>query len=318
MYKILLVGAGQIGSRYLEGLAKLNINFELIVIEPNLDSLNTAKSRWTSACVEGRDYNIKWLNKIQSQKYEMDLAIISTSSVDRYNIVKNVSETFLPKYWIMEKLLAQSKKEIDLIIKATDKSHGAWVNISRRLNTWHKRIASEFNFKGPIKVIKTGGLWGMACNSIHLIDLVCWWTGEKILSIDTDKLDKNWIKSKREGYFEITGEMTAKFSNGSSLILRSNKNFDNEFIKVYLRDNKEILINENEGFLISPNGKKSNGSLQLQSEITAPLIKKLILESNCELPTLNISAQQHSVFINSMLKHWNVSQKLEDSKVPIT
>ena len=318
MYKILLVGAGQIGSRYLEGLAKLNINFELIVIEPNLDSLNTAKSRWTSACVEGRDYNIKWLNKIQSQKYEMDLAIISTSSVDRYNIVKNVSETFLPKYWIMEKLLAQSKKEIDLIIKATDKSHGAWVNISRRLNTWHKRIASEFNFKGPIKVIKTGGLWGMACNSIHLIDLVCWWTGEKILSIDTDKLDKNWIKSKREGYFEITGEMTAKFSNGSSLILRSNKNFDNEFIKVYLRDNKEILINENEGFLISPNGKKSNGSLQLQSELTAPLIKKLILESNCELPTLNISAQQHSVFINSMLKHWNVSQKLEDSKVPIT
>ena len=318
MYKILLVGAGQIGSRYLEGLAKLNINFELIVIEPNLDSLNTAKSRWTSACIEGRNYNIKWSNKVQPQKYEMDLAIISTSSVERCNIVKNVSETFSPKFWIMEKLLAQSKKEIDLIIKATDKSHGAWVNIPRRLDTWHKRIASEFNFKGPIKVIKTGGLWGMACNSIHLIDLVCWWTGEKILSIDTDKLDKNWIKSKREGYFEITGEMIAKFSNGSSLILRSNKNFDYEFIKVYLRDNKEIVINENEGFLISPNGKKSNGSLQLQSELTAPLIKKLILENNCELPTLNISAQQHSVFINSMLKHWNVSQKLADSKVPIT
>ncbi|WP_435088565.1 hypothetical protein [Candidatus Pelagibacter bacterium nBUS_29] len=318
MYKILLVGAGQIGSRYLEGLAKLNINFELIVIEPNLDSLNTAKSRWTSACIEGRNYNIKWSNRVQPQKYEMDLAIISTSSVERCNIVKNVSETFSPKFWIMEKLLAQSKKEIDLIIKATDKSHGAWVNIPRRLDTWHKRIASEFNFKGPIKVIKTGGLWGMACNSIHLIDLVCWWTGEKILSIDTDKLDKNWIKSKREGYFEITGEMIAKFSNGSSLILRSNENFDYEFIKVYLRDNKEIVINENEGFLISPNGKKSNGSLQLQSELTAPLIKKLILENNCELPTLNISAQQHSVFINSMLKHWNVSQKLADSKVPIT
>ncbi len=318
MYKILLVGAGQIGSRYLEGLAQLNINFELIVIEPNLVSLNTAKSRWMSACVKGRDYNIKWLNRMQSQKYKIDLAIISTSSVDRYNIVKNVSEKFSPKFWIMEKLLAQSKKEIELIIKTTNKSRGAWVNITRRLDTWHKKIASEFDFKGPIKVIKTGGLWGMACNSIHLIDLVCWWTGEKILSIDTDKLDKNWIKSKREGYFEVTGEMKAKFSNGSSLILRSNKNFDDEFIKVFLRNNKEILINENEGFLISPNGNKSNGSLQLQSEVTAPLVKKLILESKCELPTVNISAQQHTVFLNSMLKHWNVSQKLADSKVPIT
>ena len=158
----------------------------------------------------------------------------------------------------------------------------------------------------------------MACNSIHLIDLVCWWTGEKILSIDTDKLDKNWIKSKREGYFEITGEMSAKFSNGSSLILRSNKNLDKEFIKVYLKDNKEILIDEDQGFLISPNGHKSNGRLQLQSEVTAPLIKKLILESDCELPTLNISAQQHTVFISSMLKHWNASQKFPDSKVPIT
>ena len=48
MFKILLVGAGQIGSRYLEGLAKLNINFEVIVIEPNLDSLNI-KPRWTLA-----------------------------------------------------------------------------------------------------------------------------------------------------------------------------------------------------------------------------------------------------------------------------
>ena len=58
------------------------------------------------------------------------------------------------------------------------------------------------------------------------------------------KLDKNWIKSKREGYFEVTGEMKAKFSNGSSLILRSNKNFDESFshLKETLQDPIDLEI----------------------------------------------------------------------------
>ena len=36
-----------------------------------------------------------------------------------------------------------------------------------------------------IKVYVGDKLWGLACNSIHFLDLLDWWTGEKIVSINT-------------------------------------------------------------------------------------------------------------------------------------
>ena len=158
----------------------------------------------------------------------------------------------------------------------------------------------------------------MACNSIHFIDLVSWWTGEDLISIDVSKLEKNWFRSKRDGYFEITGEIKANFSNGSELILKSLNHLNDEYIKVYLPNKNEILINEHEGLATSSDGQKLTGKIELQSNVTTPLIKKLILKNKCSLPTLKFSSKQHKIFIESMLYHWNNCQKLNDTKVPIT
>lgn len=318
MYKIILVGAGQIGSRYLQGLAKLKENIEITVIDPNKNSLKTAKSRWKEVAInQNKVHKIEWITDFQNHK-NVDLAIIATSSKNRDLIVKKVSDVFNPKYWIIEKVLAQSKEQIDSILKVTNKSMGAWVNTSKRIDEWHKKIFFHFNIKGPLKVEKIGGLWGMACNSIHFIDLVSWWTKEDLISIDVSKLEKNWFRSKRDGYFETTGEIKANFSNGSELVLKSFSHLNDEHIKVYLPNKNEILINEHDGLAISSNGQKLTGRIELQSNVTTPLIKKLILENECSLPTLKFSSKQHKIFIEGMLFHWNDCQKLNDTKVPIT
>lgn len=318
MYKILLVGAGEIGSRYLQGLTKLKNDFEIIVIEPNSERLKTAKSRWTSACVEGKNYDIKWFNKIQLPKYKIDLAIIATSSANRSNIMNDVLETFSPKFWIIEKLLAQSKNDIDAIIDITDKAIGAWVNAGLRTDRWYREIFLNNDIKGPLKIIKNGGLWDMACNSIHFIDLVSWWTDEKLLSIDTSNLSKNWTKSKRSGYFEITGEMICKYSKGSELILKSFDGNAVDYIKIIMDENKEVLINENEEFVISTDGIRSNGRPDFLSESINLVIDKLIVKNVCDLPTVKMSSLQHKVFIETMLNHWNFSKNLKNTEVPIT
>lgn len=318
MYKIILVGAGQIGSRYLQGLAKLKENIEITVLDPNKNSLKIAKSRWNEVAInQNKVHKIEWITDFQNHK-NVDLAIIATSSKNRDLIVKKVSDIFRPTYWIIEKVLAQSKEQIDSILKVTNKSMGAWVNTSKRIDEWHKKISVNFNIKGPLKVEKMGGLWGMACNSIHFIDLVSWWTGEDLISIDVSKLEKNWFRSKRDGYFEITGEIKANFSNGSELILKSLNHLNDEYIKVYLPNKNEILINEHEGLATSSDGQKLTGKIELQSNVTTALIKKLILENKCSLPTLKFSSKQHKIFIESMLYHWNNCQKLNDTKVPIT
>ena len=318
MYKIILVGAGQIGSRYLQGLAKLKENIEITVIDPNKNSLKIAKSRWKEVTInQNKVHKIKWFTDFQNHK-NVDLAIIATSSNNRDIIVKKVSDVYHPKYWIIEKVLAQSKEQIDTILKVTNKSLGAWVNTSKRTDEWHKKIFFNFKIKGPLKVEKIGGLWGMACNSIHYIDLVSWWTKEDLISIDVSKLEKNWFRAKRDGYYETTGEIKANFSNGSELVLKSFNYLNDEHIKIYLPNKNKILINEHDGLATSSDGQKLLGKIELQSNATTSLVKKLILENKCSLPTLKFSSKQHKIFIEKMLFHWNDCQKLNDTKVPIT
>ena len=56
---------------------------------------------------------------------------------------------------------------------------------------WYKKLKNKFYDLTPLKVEMRGGLWGLACNSIHFIDLISWWTGENVISIDSKKLDPN-------------------------------------------------------------------------------------------------------------------------------
>ena len=48
MYKILLVGSGQLGSRYLEGIAKSKLNLKVVVVDHSKLSLKKAKKIWDS------------------------------------------------------------------------------------------------------------------------------------------------------------------------------------------------------------------------------------------------------------------------------
>ena len=93
-------------------------------------------------------------------------------------------------------------------------------------------------------------MWGLACNSIHFIDLISWWTGENVISIDSKKLDPKWIKSKRNGYFEVTGDLIVNYSSGTELLLRSSSTEENYEIKVELSNNNFWLIDETKGIAI--------------------------------------------------------------------
>ena len=147
------------------------------------------------------------------------------------------------KYWLIEKVLTQSVDEVELL-RNTLKKNIAFVNLSRREMDWYQKLRLEFKDQGPLKISKTGGLWGMACNSIHFIDLVSWWTNEELVSINTEKLDNKWFASKRLGFFEVKGELIANFSKGSKLILKSKLIDKNEIIKVKLNNGKTWKIND--------------------------------------------------------------------------
>jgi hypothetical protein len=318
MQSILLVGAGQLGSRYLQGLSTVKLDLYITVVDPSDLSLNKAKKRWVEVGGDESQHTIRWCKVLPQDLSLIDLAIISTSAGGRADLIKKISSTIKVRYWVLEKVLAQSKKELDIINAATKDSKKTWVNMVRRESNWHQQLKLNFFEQGSLKVKKSGGLWGLACNGIHFIDLISWWTGESLLSVNTIKLDRTWIKSKRLGYFEVMGELLVKFSGGTELILQSQPIKTEDILYVEI-PNKDIwTIDELNCVAFKSKKDVLKGELKLQSELTGPLVTKILTKGTCELTSLKNSIEHHKIFLEAMLAHWNFSNKLKDKIVPIT
>jgi len=318
MPNILIIGIGLIGFRYLEGLSKAKLDLDITVVDSSELSLRSAKERWLQLVGIKTYHKIRWCQTLPKEISNVDLAIIATCSKGRAVLIDEVAQVVSVRYWILEKVLAQSKHELDLIENATTSAEGIWVNTPRRLMVWHQQLKFKFCNQGSLKVKKIGGLWGLACNSIHFIDLISWWTEESLLSINTNRLDKIWLESKRPGYSEVTGEIFAKFSGGTELTLKSNLNLVEDNIHIELQNNNIWIINEAKGIAFESKKDSLNGRLELQSDITGPMITKILIKGTCELPTLKKSLDQHGIFLDAMLQHWNYSNKCNDKLVPIT
>lgn len=317
MKNLLLIGAGQLGSRYIQSIIKEDLNYNIVVIDPSETSLNLAQKRWIEAGGNKSSHKIFWSQTLPKKNNNYDLAVIATSSKNRASLINHLASQVKVNYWVIEKILAQSNKELEMIQAATNNATKVYVNTPKRQMKWFKKIKSKSS-KKPFQIIKSGGLWGLACNSIHYIDLVTWWTGQSLISINSEGLSKDWFESKRKGYFEVTGKLLAKFSEGTELILQSSKDTVENILKVKFSDNDTCNIYEKKGTAFFSDGSILNGRLELQSEIGGPIITKILTKGICELPTFEDSLKIHTIFLDSMLEHWNRSNKKNDKLVPIT
>ena len=318
MQNILLVGAGNIGSRYLQGLSSVKLDLCITVVDPSDLSLKKSTKRWLDVGGNKSKHKICWCNELPQDLDLIDLAIITTSAGGRADLITNISKSVRVSYWVLEKVLAQSKEELDNIKTATIDAKGTWVNMVRRILDWHQQLRFKFYEQGPLKVKKIGGLWGLACNTMHFIDLISWWTGESLVSVNTNKLDSIWLKSKRSGYFEVTGELVAIFSGGTELILKSQPNVTEDIMYIELPNKNIWSIDEPNGVALKSKKDFLNGEFKLQSQLTGPMVTKILTIGICELTTLKQSLEQHQIFLEAMLAHWNFSNNLNDRIVPIT
>lgn len=313
-YNIVLVGAGQLGSRYLQGLSKFSEPLSIFVIDVNQNSLDYAKLRWQEALIEPNFHSIKFQDTMESLPEKTDIAIISTSSNVRELVVKNLMVFTSVKNWILEKVLTQNITELNNLEFLLGKT--AWVNTYFRTLPWFKEIKNNTS-KSPIHVEVTGGNWGIACNTIHFIDFIYWWTCENILAFDHSGLESKWQKAKRIGFWEINGCLVANFSNGSTATLKSDDSNDPFLIKIK-SDKEEWEIDWDNGTAKRNDDFTLKGKVLYQSEMTSNLVESILYNNDCELPTISVSIQQHKPFLESLLSHWNNVHNSQIMELPIT
>lgn len=305
----------------MQGLASCSHPLRIYVIDINPDSLQVTRQRWDEVSFrDGSNKIVSYHSGLDDCPKKIDLVIHATTAKKRVDLITSIKNCAFVHYWILEKVLVQSPKELDQLLEIFDENSRVWVNLPRRDLKWHALIRDKISHDSPLHLKVFGKAWGLACNSIHYLDMLSWFSGESLMNISTEKLSNEWIEAKRHGNWEIMGELIAQFSGGSTATLSVEWGESTDLCYEFELQDGDFTwrIDEENGVAIRSDGLSIPGRLPYQSEVTPLLVDRILATGQCELPTLAVSAEIHRVFLDAMLSHFRKTVDSAATCVPIT
>lgn len=325
MYNILLIGAGQLGSRHLQGLLKCRLPVKIEVIEPSEKNRNTAIERAEQAKVSGNKTELifsKSLDEISGR--EADLVIIATNSDVRAEIVTELTGRVKFRYLILEKVVYQSlevfKQQISLLEKSNIKT---WVNYPRRIYPFYSDLKKELSGCGKISLTVSGSNWGLGCNSLHFIDLLCFLTGSTEYKTDYVLLDPEILQSKRPGFVEFTGRLGFSNQGGSLQLVSYNHSEIPVLIEATTAKGRWLITEAQNNVVIYRQEDSYKPELRpqkfpFQSELTGIVAEDIFTTGECGLASLRESYAQHSLLLPVFNNHLFAIRGVKNDNCPIT
>lgn len=323
IYNILIVGAGQLGSRHLQSVKQTNFKTKIFVYDISTDALRVAKERYEQVAENENIEGVEFVTSLNCVEKNIDFSIIATGSGGRAEIISQVLDVCCVKYMLIEKVLFQSLSEYETIQVLLDsKKVQAWVNCPRRMNFFYKELSALL--KGQtLSVTIEGYQWSFGCNAIHYIDLIGFLCHCEEYSIE-ENLDKQIQKSKRDGYFEFTGEVFLKYCNGTQCRIISHSEDSQGLILTIVSKDCRLLIDESKGEVFISRKEdewkwyNEKFTMKYQSELTAEIFENLIIYHKCDLTPYKESVKLHKPFIEILLAFLSRNYQKGIENCPIT
>lgn len=305
MIQISIIGAGQLGSRHLQALASLKQQVSIQVVDPSADSLQLAKSRFgeVNANFTGK---ISYHASISELEKNLDVVIIATNSKMRRAVIEELLEHAAVKNLVLEKFLFVNAKDYSIVGKLlAEKKIKAWVNCPRRMMDFYRDLQKQIS--GNVHFSITGNAWGIGCNGIHLFDLFAFLTQSVNYTLTHDLLDEQLSESRRPGYIEFTGTVTAH-GNGNSFRMTSFSEKPSGTIihidtptarySIEESDKAKVWISKMEN---NWQWEESSFVMPYQSQLTNVLVEEILETGNCKLTSYEESAALHLLILNNFL-----------------
>lgn len=324
---ILLVGAGALGGRHLQSLVahkESDSERHIYVCDPSPAAINLAKQRVEE--VDRADkVVIYYSNSLNFSINSFDVAIVATSASVRLAVIKDIISVYKIDYFVLEKVLFQSQRALDEArILLNDNAKRVWVNCPRRYFPSYKKLADLYRDNETTHISVSGNLWGMACNSIHFIDLWFFLTGISNYSIDFSRVSPDIFDSKRVGFKEVSGKISC-FSASHQLNLACTNDESLPFsINVMIKSNKHTTdINEIKKTVdtidLFTNINTLDDFFMLnQSEMSGLVVDEILLLGDCSLTEFNESYSIHSAFLDGFLDFFKKNLSSSFDACPIT
>jgi hypothetical protein len=321
----LIIGAGQLGSRHLQGLLKASLQQQVYVLDPFPASLEMAAAR---AAEVQHSAPLHFVNSWDQLPPAFDLVIVATGADVRAAVVQQLLENHTVRYLVLEKVMFQdvdSYNRIAALLHA--KQVTAWVNHPRRMFTHYRQIRALMAAQpGPLVFTATGVNWGLACNALHLVDLCCFLTGSAVAELDLQWTDPVIHPSKRPGYIEFTGTVRGRLEDNSVFIITSLDGDPGVLTVQASAATNRWLVQEGaqpsmitytrlDGFATGVHTKLVN---EFQSGLSTRLAEALLHNGSCELPTYAEACLAHVPFITAALTRYNELGGYSALKIPIT
>ena len=307
---VAVIGAGELGSRHLQGLSRINHDINITVVEPNIVAINTAKERYNEMPTNSSVCTISYFESIKSFTCDIDVAIIATNADIRRKVVEDLLEKVDVKYLILEKVAFQSIQDFEIVMELMgEKNIKGWVNCTRRIYPFFRSLRQQKIQEKKITMDVRGSNWGLASNAIHMVDLFSYLTEQKEVTIDATNLDKKIYQSKRQGFIELGGRLMAQTSKGDILHILDKKNTTIPYLMKIETDTQEIEIYQKKILYRSSqkNGetkpKKLPFFIPLQSEVTHLIVEEILQTGNSELTNIKESYNLHKPLIEAFNKH---------------
>lgn len=325
MYHIAIIGVGGLGSRHLQSLASLKEPAEIQAVDISEESISVARERFESMR-PGAHLSLSFCRTVADLNHQLDVVIVATNSMPRRSIVEELLAAKSVRMMILEKVLFPKLEDYSAIDELLRKSGcQTWVNHPRRLLPFYQRLREIFAEEKNIHVDIYGGNWGLACNSMHFLDLIGHIAGDGTAPVIYGKgLDQEILPSKRKGYIEFTGTLTGDMGRCQMFSITSAAGEMTPVRMAILGEQVECVIHEerNKAFILR---QKDNWNVEacsidgkLQSESTGPLVETLLRTGICDLPDYQTAMREHIPFIRALLEILSQRKGEEVIVCPVT
>lgn len=312
-HRIALVGAGQIGSRHLQGLIKSVLPLDITVFDPSTQSLAQARIRMQEVPQGNPDTAVVFSQAVGASDF--DLAVIATHSGNRLAALRALLEKSEVRHIILEKLLFNREADYMEAEKLLGgRKTAVWVNCPRRIYPYYASLKSTL--KTPVFMQVHGGGWGLACNAIHHIDLFAFLAGSSSYRIELQLFREGVFPAKRQGCIEIAGTCSCDFGSAGRLTLVCHK--ETLPVTIILQDGAARFVVDEAGQKIWQGKETQAISIPFQSDLTTSVAESLLQTGTCGLASYKESMAQHLPFIRMLENTLRIAGVPVENGLPVT
>ena len=319
MYNIVIIGVGALGKRHLQSILNSKLELDIYCYDINEQALDNFE--WENI------YNNKKLTMVTSF-YDLpktvDFALFAMTANGRREMFDQLIEHCTVKNILFEKVLFQKVKDYEHVDqKLKELNIHAWVNCARRQMDSYQELRERLKAAKEMRISISGGEWGMACNSIHEIDLVEFLSGSNETIIDKLSLLPEMVDSKRKGFKEVYGSIVGHSGKCKSFYINCMKGSDVPSMVTVSTDIGQYVIIESKQKLISllkEDGYDINERdfvMPYQSQMTQYVMEDILLTGESRLARFDVSSRLHLVFIEPLIKFFK-ENGWENESCPIT